>query len=213
MWNHAALIKHYRGWNSTTANHAYNWHDATSYHSPTPVDPQYHGTFTMSEMVGDDGAGNQVGMAPGAKWIACRNMDQHGVGSPAQYIECFDWIIAPYPMGQPQLANPAMAPDVVNNSWDCRSSEGCNLTTLTTTVTAVQAAGVFESMAAGNYGSACSTVKTTPAIYAASVSVGATDSYNYIAPFSSRGPVTVDGSNRLKPELVAPGLNIRGAIA
>jgi subtilisin family serine protease len=39
------------------------------------------------------GLGNQVGVAPGAKWMACRNMDQHGVGSPAQYIECFDWLI------------------------------------------------------------------------------------------------------------------------
>jgi subtilisin family serine protease len=213
MWNHASLINHYRGWNGTTANHSYNWHDATSAHSATPVDPQYHGTFTMSEMVGDDGVGNQVGVAPGAKWIACRNMDQHGVGSPSQYIECFDWIMAPYPMGQPQLANPAMAPDVVNNSWDCPASEGCDLTTLTAAVTAVQAAGIFESMAAGNYGSACGTVETTPAIFASAVSVGATDSYNSIAPFSSRGPVTVDGSNRLKPEIVAPGLNIRGAIA
>jgi len=213
MWNHASLKAHYRGWNGTTADHSYSWHDATGARSLTPVDPQYHGTFTMSEMVGDDGVGNQVGVAPGAKWIACRNMDQHGVGSPAQYIECFDWMIAPYPMGQPQLANPAMAPDVVNNSWDCPTSEGCNLTTLVAAVTAVQAAGIFESMAAGNYGSACSTVETTPAIFASAVSVGATDSYNSIAPFSSRGPVTVDLSNRLKPEIVAPGLNIRGAIA
>src|SRR5215469_11723661 len=175
QWNHIALIHHYRGWNGTTVNHNYNWHDATSAHSPTPVDPQFHGTFTMSEIVGDDGVGNQVGVAPGAKWIACRNMDQHGVGSPAQYIECFDWMIAPYPMGQPQLANPAMAPDIVNNSWDCPASEGCSLTTLTAAVTAVQAAGIFESMAAGNYGSTCSTVNTTPAIFANSVSVGATD--------------------------------------
>ena len=213
MWNHVALINHYRGWNGTNANHSYSWHDATIYKSPTPVDPQFHGTFTMSEMVGDDGQGNQVGMAPGAKWIACRNMDQHGVGSPAQYIECFDWLMAPYPMGQPKLANPAMAPDVVNNSWDCPAAEGCNLTTLSAAVSALRAAGIFAAMAAGNYGSACNTVETTPAIFTASVSVGATDSYDNIALFSSRGPVTVDNSNRLKPELVAPGLNIRGAIA
>ena len=81
-------------------------------------------------MVGDDGLGNQVGVAPGAKFIACRNMDQHGVGSPAQYIECFQFLMAPYPIGHPELANPAMAPDVINNSWDCPASEGCSLTTL-----------------------------------------------------------------------------------
>jgi len=213
QWDHIALKSHYRGWNGTTVDHTYNWHDATSAHSPTPVDPQFHGTFTMSEMVGDDGLGNQVGVAPGAKWIACRNMDQHGVGSPAQYIECFDFLMAPYPMGHPELANPAMAPDVINNSWDCPASEGCNLTTLQAIENAVNAAGIFQSMAAGNYGPNCGTVNTTPAIYSSGVGVGATDSYNSIARFSSRGPVTVDGSNRLKPELVAPGYNIRGAIA
>jgi serine protease AprX len=212
QWDHIALKSHYRGWNGTTVNHDYNWHDATSYHSPTPVDPQFHGTFTMSEMVGDDGMGNQVGVAPGAKFIACRNMDQHGVGSPAQYIECFQFMIAPYPIGHPELANPAMAPDVINNSWDCPVSEGCNLTTLQAIETAVTAAGIFQSMAAGNYGPGCSTVQTTPAIYSSGVGVGATDSYNAIARFSSRGPVTVDLSNRLKPELVAPGYYIRAAI-
>src|SRR5664279_5095105 len=213
QWDHISLKSHYRGWNGTSVNHSYNWHDATSDHSPVPIDPQFHGTFTMSEMVGDDGLGNQVGVAPGAKFIACRNMDKHGVGSPAQYIECFDFLLAPYPMGHPELANPALAPDVINNSWDCPSSEGCSLTTLQAIENAMRAAGIFQSMAAGNYGPNCSTVNTTPAIYPSGVGVGATDSYNSIARFSSRGPVTVDGSQRLKPELVAPGYYIRAAIA
>jgi len=213
QWDHVALKAHYRGWNGSTVDHSYSWHDATSDHSPTPVDPQFHGTFTLSEMVGDDGLGNQVGVAPGAKWIACRNMDKHGVGSPAQYLECFDFFLGPYPMGHPELADPTMSPDVINNSWDCPASEGCTITTLQSAVDAVRAAGIFQTMATGNSGSACSTVNTSPEIYASSFSVGATDSANNIAYFSSRGPVTVDGSNRLKPELVAPGLNIRGAIA
>jgi subtilisin family serine protease len=166
----------------------------------------------MSEMVGDDGVGNQIGVAPGAKFIACRNMDKHGVGSPAQYIECFDFLMAPYPVGHPELANPAYAPDVINNSWDCPASEGCSLTTLKAIESAVNAAGIFQSMAAGNSGPNCSTVSTTPAIYSSGVGVGATNSYNYIASFSSRGPVTADGSNRLKPEIVAPGYSIRAAI-
>jgi serine protease AprX len=212
QWDHIALKSHYRGWNGTTVDHSYNWLDTTSDQSPTPIDPQFHGTFTMSEMVGDDGLGNQVGVAPGAKFIACRNMDKHGVGSPAQYIACFQFMIAPYPIGHPELADPTMAPDVINNSWDCPASEGCNLTTLQSIETAVTAAGIFQSMAAGNYGPNCSTVNTTPAIYSSGVGVGATDSYNSIARFSSRGPVTVDSSNRLKPELVAPGYNIRAAI-
>ena len=41
---------------------------------------------------------NQIGMAPGAKWIGCRNMDE-GVGTPARYIECMEFFLAPYPVG------------------------------------------------------------------------------------------------------------------
>lgn len=64
QWDHPALKNHYRGWNGNLANHDYNWHDATSQHLPVPTDPHGHGTFTASEMVGDDGQGNQIGVAP-----------------------------------------------------------------------------------------------------------------------------------------------------
>jgi len=79
QWDHPALKNHYRGWNGQKVNHNYNWHDATSEHSPVPVDPFGHGTFTVSQMIGDDGHGNQIGVAPGARYIACRNMDLYRV--------------------------------------------------------------------------------------------------------------------------------------
>jgi len=212
-WDHPALKTHYRGWNGSGVDHDYNWHDATSQHSPTPVDPNDHGTFTVSQMVGDDGQGNQVGVAPGAQWIACRNMDASGTGSPSQYTECFQFLIAPYPVnGNPKDGDPTLAPDSINNSWICPSSEGCSVNTLRSIVNNVRAAGIFPAMAAGNSGSSCSTVSDAPAIYAASVSVGATDSNNNIASFSSRGPVTSDGSGRTKPNLSAPGVSVRGAV-
>ncbi len=213
LWTHPALKSKYRGWNGSTVNHDYNWHDATSQHSPVPLDPNAHGTFTLSEMVGDDGLGNQVGVAPGAKWIACRNMDLHGTGSPSQYIECFQFLMAPYPVnGSPSQGDPSKAPDAINNSWACPASEGCTVTTLQSVVDAVRAAGIFPAMAVGNSGPGCSTVSDPPEFYASSVSVGATDTYNNIALFSSRGPVTVDGSGRMKPDLTAPGVNIRAAV-
>ena len=40
QWDHPALKNHYRGWNGQQVDHDYNWHDATSQHSPTPIDPQ-----------------------------------------------------------------------------------------------------------------------------------------------------------------------------
>jgi subtilisin family serine protease len=213
QWDHPALKGHYRGWNGQQVDHDYNWHDATSQHSPTPVDPNSHGTFTVSEMVGDDGQGNQIGVAPGAQWIACRNMDSSGTGSPSQYTECFQFLIAPYPVGgNPNQGDPTKAPDSINNSWVCPPTEGCSFDTLQSIVDAVRAAGIFPAMAAGNDGPACSTIMYAPAIYASSISVGATDSGNNIASFSSRGPVTVDGSHRTKPDLSAPGVSIRGAV-
>jgi len=213
QWDHPALKAHYRGWNGSTVNHDYNWHDATSAHSTTPIDPHGHGTFTVSEMVGDDGAGNQIGVAPGAKWIACRNMTSGGVGSPTTYTECFQFLLAPYPVGgNPNQGDPSKAPDSINNSWGCPPSEGCSANTLLAVVNNVRAAGIFPAVAAGNSGPSCSSITDPPALYDSSVSVGATDSLNAIASFSSRGPVTADGSNRRKPDISAPGVNIRGAV-
>jgi subtilisin family serine protease len=76
----------------------------------------------------------------------------------------------------------------------------------------VRAAGIMTVHSAGNGGPSCSTVSTPAAIYNASYTVGATDQQNIIAGFSSRGPVTVDGSGRLKPDVVAPGISIHSAV-
>ena len=221
-WTHNALRPHYRGWNGTTADHNFNWHD--SIHSgggicganaTAPCDDTFHGTHTMGTAIGVDsenGGVNQVGMAPGAKWIGCRNMNQ-GAGTPATYLECFEFLLAPYPVGgTPQQGNPALAPDVTNNSWGCPPSEGCSPGTLLAAVQAQRAAGIVTVASAGNSGSACSTVQDPIAIYDESYSVGAlTTSTDNLAGFSSRGPVTIDGSNRVKPDISAPGTSTRSA--
>ena len=216
-WTHAALKSHYRGWNGSTADHNYNWHDAV--HSGggvcgadtlAPCDDDAHGTHTTGTAVGDDGAGNQIGVAPGAKWIGCRNMNQ-GTGSPATYTECFQWFIAPTDLGGAN-ADPTKRPDVVTDSWTCPPSEGCAADTLQTIVQNTEASGIFVEASAGNSGPSCSTVSDPPAIYSSAFSTGAVDSSNNLASFSSRGPVTSDGSNRLKPDLVAPGVNVRSSV-
>ncbi len=218
-WTHAVLKNKYRGWDGTTANHDYNWHDSVHSGGGTcgpnslqPCDDNGHGSHTVGTAVGDDGAGNQVGMAPGAKWIGCRNMDQ-GNGTPASYIECFEFFLAPYPVnGTTAQGDPSKAPDITTNSWGCPPSEGCSPGSLQAAVEAQRAAGIMTVVAAGNAGSACSTVNDPPAIYDASYSVGAlTNSTDNIASFSSRGPVTLDGSLRLKPDISAPGTSVRSA--
>ena len=60
---------------------------------------------------------------------------------------------------------------------------------------AMRAAGIFMATAAGNSGPSCSSLGDPPGIYDSAISVGATSfRSNFIASFSSRGPVTADGS-------------------
>ena len=228
-WSHPALIRQYRGYNGVTATHDYHWHDAVHTgggtlcpeDSPVPCDgfPSSHGTHTMGTMVGDDGAGQQVGVAPGARWIGCRNMDGNGYGTPARYAECFEFFLAPYPIGGDPFTDgvPSLAPHVVNHSWSCTPAEGCSGAEITQTlqpaVEALRAAGIVVVASAGNAGAGgCSTVSEPIAIYEAAFTVGATDVADAIAGFSSRGPVTIDGSGRLKPDLSAPGVGITSSV-
>jgi len=216
-WNHPALIDQYRGWSGSTADHNYNWHDAIHTSDdqcdsdpPEPCDDHGHGTHTMGTMVGDDGGSNQIGMAPGAEWIGCRNMEQ-GVGTPTTYSECFQWFMAPTDLDG-QNPDPTKAPHVINNSWGCPPSEGCtDPNVLQTVVENVRAAGIVVVTSAGNRGPSCESVDDPAAIYDASFTVGATTSSDAIASYSSRGPVTVDGSGRPKPDISAPGTGVRSS--
>src|SRR5439155_11285256 len=92
------------------------------------------------------------------------------------------------------------------------TSEGCGVTTLQSAVEGQRAAGIEMVVAAGNSGPSCSTVSDPPSFYDASYTVGALNTgTDTLASFSSRGPVTADGSNRIKPDVAAPGTNTRSA--
>jgi uncharacterized repeat protein (TIGR01451 family) len=219
-WTHKALKAQYRGWNGTAANHDYNWYDAIhsgggpcEANTRAPCDDHGHGTHTMGTMVGSDGGTYEIGVAPGAKWIACRSMSQ-GVGTPASYSECFEWFMAPRRFGaEPLRGDPAKAPDVINNSWGCPPSEGCtDPTVLKKVVDNTRAAGIVVVVAAGNDGNkGCGGLDMAPAILESAFSVGATGEGDSIADFSSRGPVTADNSSRLKPNISAPGVFVRSS--
>jgi subtilisin family serine protease len=228
-WDHPALKNQYRGWNGTAADHDYNWHDAIhqndphtpagnpcGFDSPEPCDDHNHGTHTMGIMVGDDGAGHQIGMAPGARWIGCRNMEE-GWGTPASYVECFEFFLAPYPVGGgPAEGDPTLAPDVVNNSWACLPSEGCDevhIAFIEASVEVLRQAGIVVVASAGNYGSDCGSVLYPPAMCRQSLSIGNFDHRtNLISSSSSRGPVSYGGETYTKPDLAAPGVRIYSSV-
>jgi PKD repeat protein len=216
-WTHTFIKNQYRGWDGTTADHNYNWHDAVHSggaggtcagpNSPAPCDDHGHGTHTMSTVLGDDGGANQTGVAPHAKWIGCRNMEL-GAGTPATYLECFEFFLAPT-MLNGSNPDPSKAPDLTTNSWGCPTSEGCSWTTLQTAVDNQKAAGIMTVVSAGNEGSSCNTVTDPPAMYLSSYTVGSTTSSDTMSDFSSRGVGA--GNGAMKPDIVAPGSEIRGA--
>jgi subtilisin family serine protease len=210
QWDHPALKPHYRGWDGSVADHNYNWYDEIA-GSPTPIDANGHGTATLGSIVGDDGGSNKIGVAPGAQWIGCRAMDIDGEGTPDTYIGCLEFMVAPTDLSG-NNPDPSKAPVAVNNSWFCSLSDGeCpDQSILLPAVQDVRAAGIVPVVAAGNSGPDCSTIGVNgpPAQYDASFTVGAVTYENALASFSSRGPVSFQGT-RIKPDMVAPGEDVR----
>jgi subtilisin family serine protease len=203
QWDHPELVAAYRG---GPDDHGYNWLDPWD-GTTVPTDRNGHGTHTLATAVGQN-----VGVARGAEWYACVNLARN-IGSPARYLECMQFMLAPHPPGGDALVDgvPARGANVINNSWGCPELEGCDAATFAEAVHALRAAGVFVVAAAGNEGDRCATVSSPLALYDAVLSVGAIDAAGRLAPFSSRGPVRADGSGRVKPDLVAPGVQVLSA--
>lgn len=216
-WTHSALRDSYRGWNGAAADHDYAWFDAWAGASNDlcagvvgPCDDTGHGTHTLGTLVGE-GAEMAFGVAPDAQWIACRNM-LRGAGTPASYTACFQFFLAPYPLGGDPFVDgrPALAPHIINNSWSCPPFEGCDTESLRAVTAAMRAAGQLVVASAGNSGPRCATVNVPIGIYADVLTVGAHGQSGIVASFSSRGPV--NGSGLLKPDLTAPGLGILSSL-
>ncbi len=211
-WLHPALINQYRGYSSEDeiADHNYNWFDAVE-NSSEPIDPGAHGTLTLGVVVGTEES-IRTGVAFESQWIACRNMDYDGYGTPESYIGCMEFFLAPFPLGGDPMTqgDPSKAPQVINNSWGCPPYEGCEPDTLKEAVGRVRAGGILFVAAAGNEGPSCSSIIHPPAIYEAAFTVGAMTRDDKIAHFSSRGPVTIWGTEQIEPDVSAPGVSIRG---
>jgi len=203
QWNHPALKEKYRGFNAATgqADNTYSWFDAVRGQA-VPYDDHGHGTHTTGTMVGSEPNGaNIIGVAPGAKWIAVKAFTAAG-GTDADLLEAGEWMIAPG-------GNPDKAPDVINNSW----GGGPGLDEwYRPMVSAWRAAEIFPEFSAGNTtlsnpGGPGSVAN--PANYPESFATGATDINNKLGSFSLLGPSPYA---EIKPEIAAPGVNIRSSV-
>lgn len=200
QYDHPAVVNQYRGNTGSGFSHVGNWKDPANICGGTPCDNHGHGTHTMGTMLGNDGATNQIGVAPGAKWIACKGCES-GSCSSSSLIACAQWVMDPY-----ENSSGAGEPDVVNNSW----GGGSGSTWYRSYMLNWRAAGIFPAFSAGNSGPSCGTANS-PGDNAEAFASGATDSSDNIAGFSSRGPSSVSGVG-IKPEVSAPGVSVRSSV-
>lgn len=191
-WQHPALQSRYRGYTGPgkLPQHTGNWHDAIGEETVYPVDIDGHGTHTMGTIVGGEG----FGVAPGARWIAARAFDRNGIALDSWIHAAFQWLLAPD-------GDPALAPDIINNSWS--NINGGNQE-FEDDITTLELAGIFVVFSAGNEGPAMGTVGSPGSLNNA-FAVGATSIDDEVAYFSGRGP---SPWGKIKPEVAAPGKDI-----
>ena len=201
-YDHPQLLASYRGTATGLhkVSHEYNWYDPTRVLS-LPTDFHGHGTHTIGIMVGSD-----VGVAPGARWIAAQGCDSEKC-SQERILASAQWVMCPTDVNG---TNPRcdLGADIVNNSWGGAVTDDESLTWFSATVEAWLAAGVIPIFANGNSGPACRTA-STPGDLEGVLAVGALDQNASLSFFSSRGPGSAKpGHSKYKPDYVAPGQGI-----
>lgn len=203
MLRHPVVVRQYRGnLGDGSFDHDYSWFDGAELCGSPSLEPcdvgPGHGTATMGVMVGDDDLGNRIGMAPDARWIAAvTDFSDPSLLSAAQ------WLLAPTDLAGAD-PDPDQRPHVINNSW---AGPGGN-PWYRAAVQAWVAAGIFPTFAAGNQGPSCGSIRS-PGDYPESYAVGASDFDDNLGVFSARGPSLFGVA---KPDLVAPGKDVRGAV-
>ncbi|MFJ4467860.1 S8 family serine peptidase [Streptomyces sp. NPDC089424] len=164
----------------------------------TIVDRHGHGTHVASTIAGSGAAsdGKEKGVAPGVDLHVGKVLSDQGFGYDS-------WIVA----GMEWAARDAHARVVSMSLGSSENADG--ETVLARAVNELSAeTGALFTIAAGNDGPGARTVRS-PGTADAALTVGAVDSADAIADFSSRGPRY--GDDALKPEITAPGVDILAA--
>jgi len=159
------------------------------YNRPEPNDIQSHGTHCIGSVLGSV---NGIGVAPGARWTACRGLNDQGSGSEANLLACAQFM----------LNDCVPPPDVVTNSWGGGSDDPWYDSSMRAWIIA----GMVPVFALGNSGPSCRS-HNSPGDSLYCLGVGATNAQDNVASFSSRGPV----GPIQKPEISAPGESVISA--
>lgn len=159
-----------------------------------------HGTHVASTIAGTGAAsgGKERGVAPGAHLIIGKVLGDSGGGYDSDIIQGMQWAVASHA----DVVSMSLGSTAPATTCDDPIAQAVNELSASSTSLFV--------IAAGNMGSRQNTV-SSPGCATSALTVGAVDSSDATAYFSSRGPVGV--SHIVKPEIAAPGVNILAAAA
>jgi subtilisin family serine protease len=216
---HPALAARFRGDVDDDGDVDESWYDPYAGWT-NPQDSGSHGTHTMGTICGRSPAGDTVGVAIDAQWIAAAPIDRGGgINRTVQdALLSFQWFVDP-----DDNPNTQDNPDAVGNSWGIspiyHGVPPCD-PTFWAVIDNLEAAGTAVIFSAGNEGPGASTLRTPADRATTDYNVFSVGSVNGASPslpisdFSSRGPsyCTQDGQPTFKPEVVAPGENVRSSV-
>ncbi|MCB0400692.1 MAG: S8 family serine peptidase [Flavobacteriales bacterium] len=217
VWkDHPALTDNWLG-NYQPLSQAWNGID-----SPIPVDKNgSHGTHTAGTVLGlDPLTSDTIGVAFNAYFMVADPIvtNLNDIKPLPEYIDVFQFALNPD--GDTNTTNDI--PDVINNSWGIAEHLDTSICAgyVTQMFDAIEAAGIANVFSAGNEGSNDTTIGKPQYVSTGLVNtftVGALNAQsagNPIAGFSSRGPTVcpVTGSLSIKPEVAAPGVNVRSSV-
>jgi len=173
----------------------YGWYDPGA-KTPIPNDGNGHGTHTTGNIAGTM---RKIGVAPGAKWIACKGCATSSCAR-SDLLGCAQFCACPTDANG-ENADCSKAPHLVSNSW----GGGRGDEWFKESVSAIRTAGIIPLFSQGNSGPFCASANS-PGDYDNLVGVGSTDSTDKLSSFSSVGPTSIGA--RMKPDIAAPGSNV-----
>lgn len=190
-----------------------------SLESRQPVDrPSHHGTHVNGTILGLDTATHDtLGVAFGGYFMASNPLTHSNLTPLHINLLSFQWALNP----DGDTSTVDDIPDVINNSWGQAGAADTSFCQNWSTqiFDMIEAAGMAITFSAGNDGPGAATLKHPQFVNTNPVNIFSIGAVNGnisgfpIADFSSRGVSLCGGSGSLliKPEVVAPGVNVRSA--
>ncbi|MDX3246975.1 S8 family peptidase [Streptomyces sp. ME18-1-4] len=166
--------------------------------SPDTKDRFGHGTHVASIAAGTGAksGGMYEGVAPGARILDGKVLDDDGYGTDSEVVAGMEWAAAQHA-------------DIVNLSLGHQDMPGIDLVEEAVNRLSAEQ-GILFVAASGNSGPDAHTVES-PGSAEQALSVGAVDGSDAVASFSGRGPAA-DGTV-IKPDITAPGVDVTAAVA